>query len=87
MGDSYGTSGYMLFYERRKKKDLKILVEESNVESEKAQGVEVQFDEEKKEHYKMLPYRNAADNESPNPIYQQVFADNHSLSFEKDIYS
>ena len=26
MGDSYGTSGYMLFYERRKKKPLKILI-------------------------------------------------------------
>lgn len=32
MGDSYGTSGYMLFYERRKKKDLKIVVEEDKVE-------------------------------------------------------
>jgi len=26
MGETYGTSGYMLFYERRKKKPLKILV-------------------------------------------------------------
>ena len=29
--DSYGVSGYMLFYERRKKKDLKILVDEDQV--------------------------------------------------------
>ena len=29
--DKYGCSGYMLFYERRKKKDLKILVEEDKV--------------------------------------------------------
>ena len=28
MGDSYGTSGYMLFYERRQKKPLKILIDE-----------------------------------------------------------
>ena len=41
MGDSYGTSGYMLFYERRIKKDLKILVEEAEVEAEKAKGTEV----------------------------------------------
>ena len=28
LGDSYGTSGYMLFYERRVKKDLMIVVKE-----------------------------------------------------------
>ena len=32
MGDSYGTSAYMLFYERRKKKDLVIIVPEDKVE-------------------------------------------------------
>ena len=31
-GDSYGTSGYMLFYERRKKKDLKIVVPKDEVD-------------------------------------------------------
>jgi hypothetical protein len=55
--DSYGVSGYMLFYERRRKKDLKILVEEDLVQSQKDQGIEVKFDEEKKEHYKMVNYR------------------------------
>lgn len=38
MGDSYGTSGYMLFYERRTKKDLKILVDSDKLEEEKAKG-------------------------------------------------
>ena len=35
----------------------------------------------------MIPYRSAADGEKPNPIYQQVFEDNHSVSFENDVYS
>lgn len=35
----------------------------------------------------MMPYRQAADGEKPNPIYQQVFEDNHSVSFENDVYS
>ena len=69
MGDSYGTSGYMLFYERRKKKPLKILVEEDKVEEEQKNGIEVKYDEEKKEHYKMVNYREAAVGEKANPIY------------------
>ena len=87
MGDSYGTSGYMLFYERRVKKDLKILIEEDKVEEEKAHGIDVKFDEEKKEHFKIVKYKDAANGERPNPIYQQVFEDNHSVSFENDVYS
>lgn len=53
MGDSYGTSGYMLFYERRVKKDLKIVVPEDKVEEMKAKGDTVEYDEELKEHFKM----------------------------------
>lgn len=41
----------MLFYERRKKKDLKILIKDEEVKEAKAKNIEVQFDEEKKEHY------------------------------------
>mmetsp|Transcript_7040 Transcript_7040/g.9802 ORF Transcript_7040/g.9802 Transcript_7040/m.9802 type:complete len:103 (+) Transcript_7040:1576-1884(+) len=87
MGDSYGTSGYMLFYERRKKKPLKILIDEEKVEEEKARGTEVQFDEEKKENYKEVPYYESALGEKANPIYQQVFEDNHNVKFENDVYS
>lgn len=47
----------------------------------------MQFDEEKKEHFKMAPYREAATGEKANPIYQQVFEDNHNVGFENDIYS
>jgi len=46
MGDSYGTSGYMLFYERRGKKNLKILIEEDKVEEEEKKGYVVHTDEE-----------------------------------------
>ena len=44
LGDSYGCSGYMLFYERVKKKDLKILIEADKVEEEKANGTVVHHD-------------------------------------------
>mmetsp|Transcript_40518 Transcript_40518/g.29172 ORF Transcript_40518/g.29172 Transcript_40518/m.29172 type:complete len:83 (-) Transcript_40518:2608-2856(-) len=43
---SYGKSGYMLFYERRQKKPLKILVPEDQVEKSKASGLDVHYDEE-----------------------------------------
>ena len=33
-GGKYGKSAYMLFYERRKKKDMKIVVPEEKVEEE-----------------------------------------------------
>ena len=87
MGDSYGTSGYMLFYERCTKKPLKIIVEDEKVEEEKAKGTEVHYDEEKKESYKMVPYYDSAVGEKANPIYQQVFDDNHNVKFENDVYS
>lgn len=85
--DKYGCSGYMLFYERRKKKDLKILVEEDQVQAQKDLGFDVKYDEEKKESYKMVNYRKSTDDEQPNKIYQKVFEDNKKYGFETDIYS
>jgi len=87
MQDSYGTSGYMLFYERRVKKDLKILIADEKVEEEKTRGIDIKFDEDKKEYFKIVKYKDAANDERPNPIYQQVFEDNHSVNFENDVYS
>jgi len=69
MGDSYGTSGYMLFYERRTKKPLKIIVDDDKVEEEKARGTEVHYDEEKKESFKMIKYYESILGEKANPIY------------------
>ena len=47
----------------------------------------MQFDEEKKEHFKMVPYRESANGEKAIPMYQQVFEDNQNVNFENDIYS
>lgn len=87
LGDSYGTSGYMLFYERRKKKDLKIVVPASQVEERKTQGEDLLYDEKAEEHYRMVNYRQAADGEQANEIYKKVFEDNMKFTFESDIYS
>ena len=35
----------------------------------------------------MVPYRESANNEDPNPIYNRVFETNRKLAFESDIYS
>jgi len=35
----------------------------------------------------MVPYRQAALGEKANPIYAQVFEDNHAVNFENDVYS
>ena len=86
-GGSYGKSAYMLFYERRRKKGLKLLVPEDKVEETKAQGINVIKDEEKKEHYKIVKYREGAENEEVSDIYAKVFEDNSNVTFENDIYS
>lgn len=86
-GGNYGKSAYMLFYERRKKKGLKILVPEAQVEETKATGVNVLKDEKTNEHFKIVGYREGAENEKPSEIYSRVFEDNMSVTFENDIYS
>jgi len=87
LGDSYGTSAYMLFYERRVKKDLKILVSPEKMQETLKKGVKVHHDVEKDEHYEMRPYRSAADGELANDIYKKVAEDNSKFTFESDIYS
>jgi len=77
----------MLFYERRKKKDIKVLVEEGEVEALKQKGVEVHEDADKKEFFKYVNYRKSTESEKPNQIYSKVFDDNKKFTFENDIYS
>ena len=84
-GGSYGKSAYMLVYERRKKKALKILVEAE--EAKKEQTHKVFFDEGKNEHYKLIGFREGVEDIAPNKIYKQVFEDNQKFEFENDIYS
>ena len=67
---TYGKSAYMLFYERRTKKDMKVLIPESQIDQEKKNGIQVNYDEEKKEYSKLVKYRESADNEKPNEIYK-----------------
>lgn len=58
---SYGKSAYMLIYERRVKKPIKIVVSEP--------GDGVYFDEITKEHIKLINYKEGVDNETPNSIF------------------
>jgi hypothetical protein len=44
---SYGKSAYMLVYERRKKKEIKVLVADDELEEAKRKGEKVVFDETK----------------------------------------
>jgi ubiquitin carboxyl-terminal hydrolase 34 len=53
-GGSYGQSAYMLVYEKRQKRPLKILATPEEVETNKDQLL---FDAKKEEHYKLIDYR------------------------------
>jgi len=86
-GGKYGTSAYMLFYERIKKKDIKLVVPEDQVEEEKNNGVEVTYNADKKEYTKMVDYRKSAENEAPSKIYERIFKENKAFGFETDVYS
>ena len=86
-GGKYGKSAYMLFYERRRKKDIKLVVPEDKVEEEKKKNVKITYNEEKKEYTKMVNYRESADGEEPTKNYKKVFEDNKAFTFESDIYS
>lgn len=79
----YGKSGYMLFYERRVKKPIRIVVPAE----EAANQTDVVFDEKTKEHIKLIAYREGVDKETPNQIFQKVLEDNTKFTFENDIYS
>lgn len=69
-GGSYGKSAYMLVYERRKKKPIKILVTEEEAKKEQGSGEEIHFDSEKNEHYKLLDYKRGVEEIAPSKIYR-----------------
>lgn len=83
-GGSYGQSAYMLVYEKRLKRPLKILATPEEVTQEKEKLL---FDAKKEEHYKLVDYRNGVQDIPSNSIYKEVFGDNHKYEFENDIYS
>ena len=83
-GGSYGQSAYMLVYEKRQKRPLKILATPEEVAEKKE---DILYDAKKEEHYKLIDYKNGVQDIAPNDIYKQVFEDNHKFEFENDIYS
>jgi len=69
----------MLFYERRLKKPIKIVMPEASSDTV--------FDEKTNEHIKFIAYREGVDTEKPNKIFAKVLEDNSKFSFESDVYS
>lgn len=67
----FGKSGYMLFYERKKKKPLKIV--------QKTEGEEKVIDVDYEKC--VLP------EDRPNSIMDQVIKENQKSSFENDVYT
>ena len=73
----------MLFYERRIKKPIRIVVPAEAAASQ----TDVVYNEQTKEHIKLISYREGIDKETPNQIFQKVLDDNVKFTFENDIYS
>ena len=85
-GGSYGKSAYMLIYERRVKKPIKILVTPDEAKALEGTG-EIHFDAKREEHYRLLDYKGGVEEITPSKIYSQVFEDNQKFEFDYDIYS
>ena len=83
LGTKYGKSGYMLFYERRKKKPIKIVVPKE----EALDKTDLHHDPKTDEYIKFIDYRQSVDNEKASTIFSQVLEDNTKYSFENDVYS
>jgi hypothetical protein len=82
-GGKYGKSGYMLFYERKIKKPIKIVVPKEDI----ANHTDLHHDTKTDEYIKYIAYREGVDKEKPNQIFSKVFEDNSKFSFENDVYS
>lgn len=75
MGGSYGKSGYMLFYERKQKKPIKIVVEK--IPDVIPEGDSYETIEKTGEFIKNVPYNEMVDRDSkPNDIFNKVAQDN-----------
>jgi transposase len=74
-GGSYGKSAYMLIYERKKKKPVKILVDPEEAKAQAA-DTSIQYDEKKEEYYRLVDYKTGVEEIAPSKIYRQVFEDN-----------
>jgi hypothetical protein len=85
-GGSYGKSAYMLVYERRKKKPVKILVDPEEAKAS-AEDSSILFDAKKEEYFRVVDYKTGVEEIAPSKIYRQVFEDNQKFEFDNDIYS
>jgi hypothetical protein len=85
-GSSYGKSAYMLVYERRKKKPVKILVDHEEAKAS-PEDASIHFDAKKEEYYRVVDYKTGVEEIAPSKIYRQVFEDNQKFEFDNDIYS
>lgn len=82
-GGGYGKSGYMLFYERRSKKPLTLLVGQK-VEKEG----EAAPKEEAKQEEVQVDFREAvAADDMPCELFHKVLEENRQFGFENEIYS
>ena len=86
--DSSGTSAYMLFYERKQKKDLNIITEEEKLEAPSPVTVKRAVSKgDKIDNIIKVPFKNAADREKANSVYREVFDENLKFTFENEVYS
>jgi Ubiquitin carboxyl-terminal hydrolase len=86
-GGSYGKSAYMLIYERREKKPIKILVPQEEAKALIAEGQDVKHDAKRDEYFTLLDYKRGVETIDPSQIYRQVAEDNQKFEFDNDIYS
>ena len=84
---SYGKSAYMLVYERRKKKPIKVVITPEEVEECKQKNEPFIYHEPTQEYIKLIDYREGVEDIAPNQIYKQVHEDNKKYEFDNDIYS
>ena len=85
-GGNYGKSAYMLVYERKKKKPVKILVD-AEEGKQSADDTSILYDAKKEEFYRLVDYKTGVEEIAPSKIYRQVFEDNQKFEFDNDIYS
>ena len=74
-GGSSGKSAYMLIYERREKKPIKVLV----TQEEAKDDADAKYDAKKEEYFKLIDYRKGIEEIAPSKIYQKVQEDNQKF--------
>lgn len=81
-GNSYGQSGYLLVYERKVKKPIKMTRWVDSTEP-----VEEGKEPEKVEENYFVDYHQSVESDDkPNKIFHQVLDQNAKFGFEKEIY-